>query len=191
MILRSIFSHWGQLRDSYGTITEGSNAHWCFRRKHVANFFNLKIRLNLTYFVFWEACFFFFVIVVHESLVCPEQLNCSLFFRKILQVPQIIHFFHHFWCIWTLFNNDCMILRTIFSQLRDSYGTITEGSNAHWCFRRKHDANCNHLQETIICYLQLRDLKPWNPRLSAYPCLSGLFADSGSFNNTVLNIKCM
>ncbi len=36
--------------------------------------------------------FFFFVIVVHESLVCPEQLNCLLFFRKILQVPQILWF---------------------------------------------------------------------------------------------------
>ncbi len=34
----------------------------------------------------------FFVIVVHESLVCPEQLNCLLFFRKILQVPQILWF---------------------------------------------------------------------------------------------------
>ncbi len=26
------------------------------------------------------------------SLVCPEQLNCLLFFRKILQVPQILWF---------------------------------------------------------------------------------------------------
>ncbi len=32
------------------------------------------------------------VIVVHESLVCPEQLNCLLFFRKILQLTQIIWF---------------------------------------------------------------------------------------------------
>ncbi len=34
----------------------------------------------------------FFVIVVQESLVCPEQLNCLLFFRKILQVSQILWF---------------------------------------------------------------------------------------------------
>ncbi len=33
---------------------------------------------------------FCLVIVVHESLVCPEQLNFLLFFGKILQVPQII-----------------------------------------------------------------------------------------------------
>ncbi len=32
------------------------------------------------------------VIVVHESLVCPEQLNCLLFFRKILQVTEILWF---------------------------------------------------------------------------------------------------
>ncbi len=32
------------------------------------------------------------VIVVHESLVCSEQLNCLLFFRKILQVTEILCF---------------------------------------------------------------------------------------------------
>ncbi len=34
MILRAIFSHWGQLRDSNTTIKKGSNIHWCSRRKH-------------------------------------------------------------------------------------------------------------------------------------------------------------
>ncbi len=33
MILRSIFSHRGQLKDSFATITEDSNAHWCSRRR--------------------------------------------------------------------------------------------------------------------------------------------------------------
>ncbi len=33
MILRSIFSHRGQLRDSFGIITEDPNAHGCSRRK--------------------------------------------------------------------------------------------------------------------------------------------------------------
>ncbi len=36
MILRSIFSHWGQLMDSNTTIKKGSNIHWCSRRKHDA-----------------------------------------------------------------------------------------------------------------------------------------------------------
>ncbi len=39
-----------------------------------------------------QLCFFCLVIVVLESLVCPEQLNCLLFFRKILQFPQILWF---------------------------------------------------------------------------------------------------
>ncbi len=46
-------------------------------------------------------------------------------------------------CIWTVSNNDCMILRSIFShrgQLRDSCTTITEDSNTHWCSRRKNHA---------------------------------------------------
>ncbi len=36
MILRSIFSHWEQLRDSNTTIKKGLNIHWCSRRKHSA-----------------------------------------------------------------------------------------------------------------------------------------------------------
>ncbi len=88
----------------------------------------------------YTVVFFCLVIVVHESLVCPEQLKFLLFFRKILQVPQIICFFV---CIWTLSNNDCMVLRSIFShrgQLRDSFASITEDSNTHWCSRRKNHA---------------------------------------------------
>ncbi len=83
-----------------------------------------------------------------STAVCLFSDSCSwvsclswtvkllLFFRKILQLPQIL-------CIWTLSNNDCMILRSIFShrgRLRDSYETITEGSNAHWCSRRRNHA---------------------------------------------------
>ncbi len=36
MILRSIFSHRGQLRDSYTTITKDENIYWCLRRQHNA-----------------------------------------------------------------------------------------------------------------------------------------------------------
>ncbi len=56
MILRSIFS----LRDSYITITKGENIYWCSRRQHNAlraggcKLLNWMIRVNCTYFVFWE-----------------------------------------------------------------------------------------------------------------------------------------
>ncbi len=51
----------------------------------------LDLILNTVLLPEWStAVFFCLVIVVHESLVCPEQLNCLLSFRKILQVPQII-----------------------------------------------------------------------------------------------------
>ncbi len=39
-----------------------------------------------------HSCVFCLVMVVHESLVCPEQLNCLLSLRKIIQLPQIIWF---------------------------------------------------------------------------------------------------
>ncbi len=44
-------------------------------------------------FLFW----FCFVMVVHESLVCSEQLNWTLFFRKILHVLQILQVYSIFW----------------------------------------------------------------------------------------------
>ncbi|MCJ8750343.1 hypothetical protein PDJAM_G00262810, partial [Pangasius djambal] len=65
------------------------------------------------------AVFFCLVIVVHESLVCPEQVNCLLFFRKILQLPQILWF------------SSIFVYLNPFQQRLDSYATITEGSNAH------------------------------------------------------------
>jgi len=34
MILRSVFSHWGQLRESNTTFKKGLNIHWCSRKKH-------------------------------------------------------------------------------------------------------------------------------------------------------------
>ncbi len=100
---------------------------------------NVYIRLILNV-VTWmiPSCVFCLVIVVHESLACPEQLNCLLSFssHKLFGFPA-------FFCIWTLSNNDCIILRFIFphwGQLRDSYATITECSNTYWCSRRKNNA---------------------------------------------------
>ncbi len=81
----------------------------------------------------------FFVMVVHESLVCSEQINWALFFRKILHVLQILQFSS----IFEPFPAVTMIFRSIFShwgQLRDSNTTIKKGSNIHRCSRRKHDA---------------------------------------------------
>ncbi len=57
MILRSIFSHWGQLRDSYTAITKGVNIYWCSRRQHNAltaggvNFWTGWWCVHFSYFV--------------------------------------------------------------------------------------------------------------------------------------------
>ncbi len=82
------------------------------------------------------------MLVVHESLVCSEQLNWALFFRQILQVLQILQFSSIF-CIFEPFPAVTIILRSIFShwgQLMDSNTTIKKGSNIQWCSRRTHDA---------------------------------------------------
>ncbi len=79
--------------------------------------------------------------VVHESLVCPEQLNCPLFFRKILQVPQILCFFSHF-CVFEPFPTMTVLFWDPSFHTEDNWRThtiITEGSNTHCCSRRKND----------------------------------------------------
>ncbi len=63
-------------------------------------------------------------------------------------------------CIWTLSNKGCMILRTILShrgQLRDSYASITEDSNTHWCSRRKNHA----LRAGALKLFEFEDLTYW------------------------------
>ncbi len=83
--------------------------------------------------------FFCFVLVVHESLVCSEQLNWAVLQTNPPRSVDSAVFQH----IWTLSSSDCMILRSIFShwgQLMDSNTTIKKGSNIHWCSRRTHDA---------------------------------------------------
>ncbi len=74
--------------------------------------------------------FFFFVIVVHESFVGPEQTAVhSLVFQHLLH-------------IWPLSKSDCMILRSIF-HIEDNWGThatITKGEHFYWRSRRQHDA---------------------------------------------------
>ncbi len=67
------------------------------QEKIIAEFIKIKVYicliLNTVLLAEWStAVFVCLVIVVHESLVCPEQLNCLLFFRKILQLPQILWF---------------------------------------------------------------------------------------------------
>ncbi len=53
----------------------------------------MRLILNTVLLPEWStAVFFCLVMVVYESLVCPEQLNFLLFFEKILQLPQIIWF---------------------------------------------------------------------------------------------------
>ncbi len=55
---------------------------------------NVALYLEYTSFVYFVLCWKLShtSFIKFMSLVCPEQLNCLLFFRKILQVPQILWF---------------------------------------------------------------------------------------------------
>ncbi len=123
------------------------------------------IRFILCFYLNNPQLFFCLVIVVHEPLVC------LLFFRKNYSGPTNSEFL----CIWTLSNNDCVILRSIHlhrGQLRDSYANIKKGSNAHWCFTRKHNALMLKNEWDLNFFLKKN-------------------AVDYLYNNKVLRIKCM
>ncbi len=66
-----------------------------------------------------------------ESLVCPEQLNFLLFFRKIFQLPRIL-WFSSIFVFWTLSNNDYDFEIQIFTP------RTTEGLICNYYRRFKH-----------------------------------------------------
>ncbi len=86
---------------------------------------------------------FLFCDVVHESLVCSEQLKWALFFRKILHVLQNLQFCNIF-CIFEPFPAATVWFWDPSFHTEDDWGTQTQllkkGSNVHWCSRRTHDA---------------------------------------------------
>ncbi len=86
MTLRSIFSHWGQLRDSNTTIKKGSNIHWCSWRRHDAlraggwTLLNrMKVFYYITFFLFcWNIYFFPFSTALQKQqkiLACFRKTN--------------------------------------------------------------------------------------------------------------------
>ncbi len=94
---------------------------------------------NLCCFLDDPQLLFCVVIVVHEFLVGPEQFNCLLFFRKILQLLHVL-WFSSIFCVFEHFPT--AILRSNFSlwgQLRDSYTAITKGGNIYRYSRRQHN----------------------------------------------------
>ncbi len=80
-------------------------------------------------FVFRDSCSRVPLVLNSSTVCCSSEKSFSS--HKFFGFPAL--------CIWTLSNNNCMILRSIFSHrgLRDSYASITEDSNTHWCSRRR------------------------------------------------------
>ncbi len=83
--------------------------------------------------------FYFCFVIVYESIVCSEQLNWALFFRKmqILLFSSIFCEFEPFPAVTVWFCDPSFHAE---DNLRDSSTTFNKGSNIHWCSRRKHDA---------------------------------------------------
>ncbi len=78
------------------------NNNWIHKKWPCSKVY-IPLNLNtMCHFLDDPRLLFCFVIVVHESLVGPEQLNCLLFFRKILQLLHII-WFSSIFCIFEHF----------------------------------------------------------------------------------------
>ncbi len=70
--------------------------------------------LNLNNVCSWmfKNCFYVFLTAVHESLVCPVQLNCPMFFKNA--PGNAYHWFSSIFCTFETFSmSDCMILRSL------------------------------------------------------------------------------
>ncbi len=93
MILRSIFSHWGQLMDSNTTIKKGSNIHWCSRRTHDAlraGCWKLLNRMKISnFFLLLKYIFFPFITALRKQqkiLACfPEDKWSTIYLDLQIQ----------------------------------------------------------------------------------------------------------
>ncbi len=101
MILRSIFSHWGQFMDSNTTIKKGSNIHWCSRRTHDAlraGCWKLLNRMKISnFFLCWNIYFFPFITALRKQqkiLACfPEDKLSTIYLdlqiQKVFSLPAL------------------------------------------------------------------------------------------------------
>ncbi len=153
MILRSIFSHWGQLRDSNTTIKKGSNIHWCSRRKHDAlraGCWKLLNRMKISNFFLLLKYIFFSI------YYCPSEATedtCMFPGRQIkYNLPwssnsKSVHppalnascvLLEHQWMFWTFFNS-CVWVHQLSSVWKDGSQnhTVTagKGSNMQKCWK--------------------------------------------------------
>ncbi len=96
-VLNTLFN----ITDVYISSTRKNN-NWIYINDPVQKFTYPWILIHCVVSWMVHDCFFCFVIVVHESCVGPEQLNCLLFFRKI---PQLMHilWFSSIFCLFEPF----------------------------------------------------------------------------------------
>ncbi len=116
MILRSIFSHWGQLMDSNTTIKKGSNIHWCSRRKHDAlraGCWNFWTGWRFPNFFFcWNIYFFPFITALRKHRrylhVSPEDKLSTIYLdlqiQKVFPFRLLMHrvFFNSLMFFWSI-----------------------------------------------------------------------------------------
>ncbi len=133
MILRSIFSHWGQLRDSNTTIKKGSNIQWCSRRKHDAlragGWKRLTWMKMSTFFLFCRNIYFFpFSTALPKQqkiLACfPEDKLSTIYLDLQIQkvfTPRLLMHRISFWSITECFNlfNSCVWVPQLSSVWKD------------------------------------------------------------------------
>ncbi len=142
MILRSIFSHWGQLRDSNTTIKKGSNIHWCSRRTHDAlraGGWKLLNRMKISNFFLLLKYIFFSIYTAlrkqQKILACfPEDKLSTIYLDLQIQkvfTPRLLMHRVFFWSIsecLNLFNSLCLSPSIVLSVKRwISNHTVTAG----------------------------------------------------------------
>ncbi len=113
---RSIFSHWGQLRGSYITITKGKHIYWCSRKQHSAlrdarcKLFELNVQVKLLlseeYTKITISCSFWRA-VLKEQMIYSSLSTCPKVYTPALNVlfpsgasVNVFAFYNS--CVWVL-----------------------------------------------------------------------------------------
>ncbi len=100
-LLNTVLNKLFQITDVYILSTRQNN-NWIYKKWPRSKVYIPLNLITMCHFLDDPQLFLCFVIVAHESLVGPEQLNCLLFFRKILQLLYIL-WFSNIFCIFEPF----------------------------------------------------------------------------------------
>ncbi len=140
--IRTVLNKLFHITDVYIYSTRQNN-NWIYK-KWLHSKVYIPLNLNtMCHFLDDPRLFLYFVIVDYESLVGPEQFNCLLFFRKILQLLLIL-WFSNIFCIFEPFPTLTVWFWDPYFHTGDNWGTHTQLLQKVEIFTDAHESHTVH-----------------------------------------------